>query len=860
MELLLLAALAIFVMAIIGFCIVINTGSRTSQIIDSQRDIRSSIRLILKDLENISANVRHKENEQLEVEVIPEVESSVVELPKTVELEDVPIVHLQTEADIVTIEPTETAMPVYLQEAIITESKKESQEEQVEETIKPEPETATTTQIAKPTDEVEETTELGKVAKALKEVKEWIIIGDKYRAEGVSKEYAIATNWLTRIGIIIAVIGIGFGLRYSYQHGWIAPAVRVAMTALTGVAMIFFGLRLEGKKYELLGHGLLGGGITTLYFSVFSATHFYNLITPAVGMIVMALITATCGIIAVKFNSKLVAILGIIGGYATPIMMSTGSGNLPVLYSYMLLIGIGVLGITTVRNWYLIQFLGFICHWVLFIGSLIKYYDQTFFTVSIIFLTIFFLIFSFNSCVYHLIKRIKSTTIEVVMLILNSTIFSILGYGLIVDFTNNLRSFAILTISLAIVYTICSHTILRTKQKDRGLVLTFIGLSAFYTTITLPILLDAGWLTISWSLQALLMLWLSDKLNCRFLQSLSYTLYGITFISLITTLNSIYDPYQQSQYMALQAAEYFKSMLSHLLQVGIPTLSFFLARKIASRQISTHSTMAVDVQNDISEELTLNSQVMNVVMQTIFIVFLMTFAMIETNCFFRVFYLPLQTPATTAVIAGLIIYLLKTVKKTSNETILTLAVLATVLLIGKVVFIDTFETWHLQGNFIYQSGNLVQASFMRLLNFSILFAIIINCRKLFKYQDNSQQLITISSAVSLIIPFIFLTLETNTFLNQFIPGLRSGGVSILWSSYAIGLLASGIKKQKKGLRFTGLGLFIVVILKVFFHDLADLNELWRIVAFIILGCILFLGSFLYIRFQHLFTVAKEECK
>src|SRR5262249_19242662 len=39
--------------------------------------------------------------------------------------------------------------------------------------------------------------------------------------------------------------------------------------------------------------------------------------------------------------------------------------------------------------------------------------------------------------------------------------------------------------------------------------------------------------------------------------------------------------------------------------------------------------------------------------------------------------------------------------------------------------------------------------------------------------------------------FVFLTLELNTFLSYFVPTLRAGGISILWSLFALGLIVAG---------------------------------------------------------------------
>ncbi|MCQ8129014.1 DUF2339 domain-containing protein [Methylomonas rivi] len=684
----------------------------------------------------------------------------------------------------------------------------------------------------------------------------WIIVGEGHRTEGASMEYAVASNWLLRIGVLILVTGIGFFLKYSIDNGLIGEQARVALTVLAGLGMIIGGVRLAFGKYHLFSQGLLGGGIAVLYFSVFAAFGFYHLLSVYPTFALMILVTASAATLAIRLDSMLVAIFAVIGGYCTPILLSTGQVNFVGLYAYMLLLGVGILGINWYKQWHLLNFLSFFFNYLLFFAALDKYQNEFFWQVFP-FLAGFFVLYSTMVFLFCLVNRVKSTLLDLLALIVNAGIFFATAQHLIADQYGQIW-LALLTVALAGFYIGHVYYCLAKRVADKELLLSFIGLAAFFITITLPLLLSKQWLTVSWSLQALVMLWMAGKMRSRFLRQIAYGLYVIVMFRFCFI--DLADQYGAGMAGGEQSLTGFLlGLLERLISFGVPIASLGLAYRLTEKPAEA-GPLACDDRTDVplwSKDNWLLQAILIAAAAMLFVVL-----QLELYRSFGYLYPPLQMPMLTLVwLAAATLLLLRYLAAPGDWLLLALRLLVGGVLL-KLLFFD-LPSWDLSLGRLssldsvwtvrYGGQYSFRFALMRLLDFAAIIGFLwFACRRL-PATDAQQAAIRQGFAgAALVLLFTFLSLEINSLLYQYVPGLRSGGVSILWSAFALTLVFLGIKRQIAMFRLVGLGLFALVAWKVFFIDLARLEQLYRILAFIVLGMLALGGAFFYMRYQQTF--------
>jgi len=343
-------------------------------------------------------------------------------------------------------------------------------------------------------------------------------------ANNIEKEVAFGQKWLLLAGIIILVMGIGYFLKYSFSKNWVSPVFRVLSVYIGGGFLLAGGEYFRKKLSEKFGLYLIGGGLATLYFATYASFQLYHITGQITSFSFMIVITILCGMLSLFYNTKWLAIIGILGGFLTPIILNSGEGSFIILMTYITILNICILIISSYKQWAPLNKLGFFFTWFIFSGWYFSFYNNTKFIPVTIFLNISFLIYQISPFIYYLKERDKS--IKGLWLIIINT-FIALGFSFaMIKPLFGLPYVSFATLFYAFTLIVLANILISRNRKNKEPLIILVGQATFFIIITIPLIFSGHWITSFWCIQSVLILWIAIKTDNIVLLKISFLLFA----------------------------------------------------------------------------------------------------------------------------------------------------------------------------------------------------------------------------------------------------------------------------------------------------------------------------------------------
>ncbi len=336
-----------------------------------------------------------------------------------------------------------------------------------------------------------------------------------------SLESRIGSHWLNRIGIAALLIGVSYFLKFAFDNNWIGPAGRVTIGLLAGLAVVVWSERFRAKGYQAFSYSLKAVGIGTLYLSLWAAFQVYSLIPSGAAFAMMLVVTAATGAMAWVQDAQLLAAFALTGGFATPLLLSTGQNREVALFSYVALLDLATLLLVVFKPWRRLLVMSYAGTLLLYLGWYSTFYNRSQLGLTLDFATLFFAIFAIGPLVTLQPEgeALRFASVPAVLAFVNAVVYFLQAYAMFeaVDKTD-MAWFALI---LAAVYILLSRQVhsrtIRAERMTSGSpqVLHFLHLAVAlgFITVAIPIRLDAHWITIGWFVEAGILLWVADRIQ-----------------------------------------------------------------------------------------------------------------------------------------------------------------------------------------------------------------------------------------------------------------------------------------------------------------------------------------------------------
>jgi uncharacterized membrane protein len=648
-----------------------------------------------------------------------------------------------------------------------------------------------------------------------------------------SLEQKIGTSWILIAGIVTSIVGVGFFLKYAYDNDLIGPLGRVAIAAVGGLVALFVGEVTRRRGYGLAAKGVTSLGFATLYAAVFSAYRFYGLIGSAPAFVLAILITASAMLYAVALDEIIIAFFSLLGGFLTPVLVSTGENRPMALFGYVLVLGTGAILCSYYRKWRAVTVLSFVGTYLLYTGWFEKFYrpeilkSQTPEQIAIAlgWLAVFFIVYLILPVLYGLVRKSAARREDVMLVLANAVVTFYYLWTILFDKFRTELAFCAVGLCLAHLALMTVAT--KRCKDDIALRLSLLVIGLFFLTIAIPLYLKMYAVAIAWSAEAIVL-----------------TIVGLRYRSVWTQAGGAIALLLSFAQLMLNLPMH-KGAFAVVLNPAFGSWCFVAATVVACHLIYRNkSELIKDTQGVVSQFLYA-------------VAGLLLFAAIAQEWYWHLRY---NIAAATAFpqelfITGMLplfaVFTLLFVIRPICPQGMLLKGAATILAIASALFtMISFPE-------IYRRSFAIFANTEFAIAVLLIAALFASALLLKHRQDEDENTLVFAIVFALLgIVALWVLISEEIYLywscrNRYLQPtpnwqlLANMYTSIAWAAYGIALMVVGFWRKIKTLRYAALGLFGVLLVKVFVMDMSTVKNVYRIAAFLATGVTLVAVSYLY---------------
>jgi uncharacterized membrane protein len=354
-----------------------------------------------------------------------------------------------------------------------------------------------------------------------------------------SLESRIGGQWLNRLGIIAVLVGLSYFLKLAFDNNWIGPVTQVLIGIAAGVALMVWSERFRRKGYTGFAYSLKAVSVGALYLSLWAASQYYHLVPPTVAFFGMVVVTLTSAALSLRQNAELLAAFALVGGFLTPVLISTGQNHEFALFCYLALLDLGTLWITSIKKWQRLLLGSYIGTALLFGAWAETYYNEDQLAATLGFATFFFLLFAAAAFVRDKAPAGElSQLVTMAVVLLNAAGYLAATYLMLLQ--HHRSQLAWLVLLVGALYFALSRIL---QKRDGGAYApVHLALAVGFLSIAIPLKLDGPWITLGWLVEAGALFWAAHRSTSRLLRGLGIAALALGIARLILVDSDAHQP------------------------------------------------------------------------------------------------------------------------------------------------------------------------------------------------------------------------------------------------------------------------------------------------------------------------------
>ncbi len=330
-----------------------------------------------------------------------------------------------------------------------------------------------------------------------------------------SFEERLGSQIFNRVAIVALLIGTALGMKLAVDHGLLTPMPRVILGLIAGAALVLWSERFRRRGFAVFSYSLKAVGSGVLYLTLWAAFQRFHLLPASAALALMVLVTAWNAFMAWAQDSELLAAYAVAGGFAAPLLVSTGGNHEIFLFTYLLAIDLATAALVRLKTWPRLLLGAFPATVIFFIGWYAQFYDASELAITALFIALFGIAFASipigrvegQSAIGKRFASLATVLSDVFLPLASAAFLALAGYSVLQD-SGDHAWLPWLMLLLAAAYL----GLMRLPQTKAASAM-HLSIAVVLLTIAIPLKASGAWITSSWLVEGLALLWVATRLE-----------------------------------------------------------------------------------------------------------------------------------------------------------------------------------------------------------------------------------------------------------------------------------------------------------------------------------------------------------